>query len=512
MNFSQFAPIPQIKSLDLGETIGQGTFGFVKSAALKGDDKVIIAVKFVHIATSRANGMTDDDITREAVIHSKCSKNRNVLRVIDCDISKDYLWIAMEMADGGDLFDKIEPDVGVDADVAQFYYQQLVRAVEYLHVECGVAHRDIKPENILLDREGNLKVADFGLASQFRRKDGTKRVSRDKRGSPPYMAPEIIYSDGYYADDTDIWSIGVLLFVLLTGETPWSLPSEEDDYFRQFLMDGGNSNNGPWAKINLVELNLLRKILQPNPRKRAKLDQLRQHPWFKNRVAFANEDGVCTDPELLAKKLLCNMKVSLSDDDYISSTQEPLYNEPVQKFMATQPVANELAYLQHDSLHNGGHAFSQKSFTQNTAAKDVSLNSKYLGLAMLQFQDSSLHLPTLNFNPNKLTKFFSMEDISIILPLLESALHQSGVPVKPDLYKTFTDLRQVLGDDNVYPLSIDIKARDRKGWTLSGTICIIETAEKMKVISFGRRNGDPLEWRRLFKRITIICRAIVYTQ
>nr|CAI6412173.1 CLL_HP1_G0004520.mRNA.1.CDS.1 [Saccharomyces cerevisiae] len=62
------------------------------------------------------------------------------------------MWIILEMADGGDLFDKIEPNVGVDSDVAQFYFQQLVSAINYLHVECGVAHRDIKPENILLDK------------------------------------------------------------------------------------------------------------------------------------------------------------------------------------------------------------------------------------------------------------------------------------------------------------------------------------------------------------------------
>ena len=96
--------------------------------------------------------------------------------------------------------DRIEPDIGVDSDVAQFYFQQLVSAINYLHIECGVAHRDIKPENILLDKNGNLKLADFGLASKFKRKDGTLRISMDQRGSPPYMAPEVLYSEeGYYA-------------------------------------------------------------------------------------------------------------------------------------------------------------------------------------------------------------------------------------------------------------------------------------------------------------------------
>ncbi|AET40687.1 serine/threonine protein kinase CHK1 Ecym_6307 [Eremothecium cymbalariae DBVPG len=516
MNSSQVAPIPQIKDLELGETIGQGAFAFVKTASLKMDPRTIVAVKFIHLPTSRSHGMSDDDIMKEVLIHSKCSHHRNVLRVIDCNIAKEYLWIAMEMADGGDLFDKIEPNMGVDSEVAQFYYQQLVRAISYLHEECSVAHRDIKPENILLDRDGNLKLADFGLATQFKRKDGTKRVARDQRGSPPYMAPEIIYSNGYFADLTDIWSIGILTFVLLTGETPWNVPSEEDSYYDEFLAGGGNLNHGPWIKINLVELSLLRKILQPNPTKRATLLQLRQHPWFKTQVRFSDVNGMCNDPQLLARKLLSNLKVSLSDDEYAKSTQDPLFPNQKRIIMATQPVENELAHLVHDSVHANGTVFSQHHGSGLSACNDL-LMSQFTpdvskGLAILQFQVNVDSKVSHNFNPNKFTKFFSSEDIATILKQIEFALRQVGIPVKSDLYKSFRELEKVMDPKSVFPVSIDIKTRDRKGWVLSGSVCILEVDDTLKVIGFERKTGDPLEWRSLFKKITILCRDIVCTE
>lgn len=122
----------------------------------------------------------------------------------------------MEFAEGGDLFDKIgmvilcpylgetqtdrvrkEPDVGVPEDIAHFYFTQLISGVSFLHSK-GVAHRDIKPENMLLDRDGNLKIADFGLASLFALK-GQFKYSTTLCGSPPYVAPEVFISDIPYS-------------------------------------------------------------------------------------------------------------------------------------------------------------------------------------------------------------------------------------------------------------------------------------------------------------------------
>ncbi|CAD0108696.1 unnamed protein product [Aureobasidium uvarum] len=98
----------------------------------------------------------------------------------------------MELAEGGDLFDKIEADEGVGEDIAHFYFKQLVNAIAWCHGK-GVSHRDIKPENMLLTANGDLKLADFGLATAFLNpKTGDSKMCGLVCGSPPYIAPEII--------------------------------------------------------------------------------------------------------------------------------------------------------------------------------------------------------------------------------------------------------------------------------------------------------------------------------
>src|SRR5258706_5579165 len=130
-----------------------------------------------------------------------------------------WKWIGMEFAEGGDLFDKIEADVGVSEDIAHFYFTQLVSGVSFM-LSKGVSHRDIKPENLLLSETGNLKIADFGLATLFEY-NGSRKLSSTMSGSPPSIAPDVISCSkstqsrhrpqppGYAADMMDIWSCRV---------------------------------------------------------------------------------------------------------------------------------------------------------------------------------------------------------------------------------------------------------------------------------------------------------------
>lgn len=513
--------LPAIKDVVLGETIGQGAFACVKNAYLKADPSVVIAVKFVHIPSCKKIGLTEKDVVGEVVLHSKCCKHANILRVIDCNIIQDYLWIAMEMADGGDLFDKIEPDVGVDYEVAQFYFQQLVNAITYLHEECHIAHRDIKPENILLDKNGNLKLADFGLASRFKRKDGTLRLSSDHRGSPQYMAPEILMGVKYHPERTDVWSIGVLVFVLLTGETPWDLPMYTDENFQEFIRNEGNVAVGQWAKIEFRHLNLLRKILQPDPSRRATIRDLRSHPWFVNKPSFADSQGFCKNPGALAKKLFSSLKVSLSDDEYMRFTQDPLKDDYNVNFRATQPATNEYAGIEHDTLNIEVAGSTQKPYTQyatEVRKSDLLMSQESrwshlinTDIAALQFSDKSgsSFQPQFKFNPVRLTKFYSVQDMEIILPLFEHALRLAKINVRPDLCGHYLGLKKSLGSKGVFPLLINLRTQDGRGSNLNGVVIIKIVRENLKSINFERKTGDPLDWRRLFKKIALFCREII---
>ncbi|GMM54797.1 serine/threonine protein kinase [Maudiozyma humilis] len=538
-------PLPRIDGLELGETIGQGAFGCVRVAYQTVKPSALFAVKFMHMPTCAKSGMDPKDLVQEVKLQAKCSKHQNVLRVLDCRKSDEFLCVFLELAAGGDLFDKIEPDVGVDNDIAQFYFRQLVNALTYMHEECGIAHRDIKPENVLLDKNGNLKLADFGLASQFRRKDGSKRVSHDKRGSYPYMAPEILVSDSplYYADITDIWSIGILVFVLLTGEIPWELPTAEDDNFVNFTRNNGNLNLGPWAKIEFSDLNLLRKILQRDPKKRITLQQLKRHPWYTRPLDFASSNGMCSNPQLLARKLFAKLRISLSDENYDMFTQAPGVpgiasnrgDDGPGNFASTQPLNSEIGGILHDSLRTDDHVNSTQitTFSQyvprtaNTSAllkgddaddksakpKDERwkerINSDF---AMLQFHtNADLGQFRLNkVDPFKLDKFYSIHSMDDILPTLEKAFQLRSIMVKPDLLGAFKELLEKYGPDEVFPMHINIISKDRLKNNLAGVLTIIVIDEELKCINFQRKSGDPLEWRRLFKDITLYCRDLIY--
>ncbi|CUS21112.1 LAQU0S02e06128g1_1 [Lachancea quebecensis] len=513
-NFSQRSPLPKIKDLILGDTVGQGSFAFVKAACLESNPEKVVAVKFVHLPTCVKHGLSEKEAIQEVVIQSKCSDHLNILKVIDCNVTKNFLWIAMEMAGGGDLFDKIEPDVGVDTEVAQFYFKQLINALTYLHEKCGIAHRDIKPENILLDSDGNLKLADFGLASQFMRKDGTKRLSSDTRGSLPYMAPEILHARNYHADCTDIWSCGVLVFVLLTGETPWELPSNDDVQFREFSENSGNIVGGPWSKISLAQLNLVRKILQPDPKKRVTLGELRNHVWYTSLAPFSDKNGRCNNPQLLSQKLLSKLHVSLSDDEYTRCIKDDHWlRKPTHT--STQPIQSEIADLRRDSFGTSSRLATQYELLEQSNLGQAS-NSDYewtqqvhVDMATQQFQVNST--PEGAFiSTSILTKFYSLQDMSSILPMLEHTLRALGIPVKIGLYESFLELKDAHKLEDVFPVTIQVKTMDRKGWFLSGNVSLSKAYEGPVVISFNRRSGDPLEWRRLFKKVSLLCRDLIY--
>lgn len=113
----------------------------------------------------------------------------------------------------------VAPDVGVPEELAHFYFVQLLAGVDYLH-KSGIVHRDLKPENLLLDAEGNLKITDFGLSTVFIYQGGRRQLST-ACGTPPYSAPEIVLLN--YDERVDIWSCGIILYVLLVGSMPFSL-------------------------------------------------------------------------------------------------------------------------------------------------------------------------------------------------------------------------------------------------------------------------------------------------
>lgn len=151
----------------------------------------VFAVKFIHKDYAIRNGrISAKQLAMEVSLHSHVGQHPNIIEWFATGEDTVWRWIAMEFADGGDLFDKIEADKGVSEDIAHLYFLQLISGVSFMHSK-GVAHRDLKPENILLSDKGDLKLADFGMATLYQYQGKTKQ-STTMCGSPPYIAPEVL--------------------------------------------------------------------------------------------------------------------------------------------------------------------------------------------------------------------------------------------------------------------------------------------------------------------------------
>ena len=171
---------------------------------------------------------------------------------------------------GGELFDYIVSHGRMPEDRARRFFQQMLCAVEYCHRH-KVVHRDLKPENLLLDDNLNVKIADFGLSNIMT--DGN--FLKTSCGSPNYAAPEVISGKLYAGPEVDVWSCGVILYVLLVGRLPF-----DDDHIPSLFakIQRGVFTIPHWIPADAQAL--IRKMLQVNPVQRATIEEIRQDPWF----------------------------------------------------------------------------------------------------------------------------------------------------------------------------------------------------------------------------------------
>ncbi|KAE8216014.1 hypothetical protein CF327_g763 [Tilletia walkeri] len=314
------------------------------------------------------------------------------------------LYIVLELAAGGDLFDKIAPDYGLEQDLAQFYFKQLIGGLEYIHSQ-GVVHRDIKPENLLLDAEGNVKLADFGLCSVYKYK-GKEREMHGACGSLPYIAPEM-NGRPYRGEPVDVWSAGVVLFALLVGNTPWDEPTKRSPEYEAYLT-GELFKYDPWTRLEPDSLSLLRKMLEPDPAKRLRIDQIKSHRWYKRENRFMSAANRCTDPSLLAERLLhglvvsgdmhANLKMELHSDgkraevpDVISHTQPAEHFATPITFGPSFPSTN--APSPSDNWFNSRNV--QPPSTSSSQSTVVSLRTRGGGLKSLSVADAEAQLERL---------------------------------------------------------------------------------------------------------------------
>ena len=189
--------------------------------------------------------------------------------------SKDKIFMVMELVTGGDLFDKIAVEGPMKEHRAKDFFAQLLSALDYCHSH-GIFHRDLKPENVLLSSEGDVKLSDFGLGA-VRQEDtiASSGLLNTICGTPNYAAPEVLAKKQYSGAAADIWSLGVVLYVVLAG----CLPFDEDELVQVFhKISLAEYDTPPWLSDEAADI--LSGMITVDPEKRSTLKQLWEHPWM----------------------------------------------------------------------------------------------------------------------------------------------------------------------------------------------------------------------------------------
>ncbi|CAI6267467.1 unnamed protein product [Periconia digitata] len=293
----------------LGQTLGEGEFGKVKMGWKK-DSSVEVAIKLIRRETLGGNQNRLQKIYREIQI-LRGLEHPNIVRLHEMVETERHIGIILEYASGGELFDFILNHRYLKDGAARRLFAQLISGVGYLHKK-GIVHRDLKLENLLLDRNRNIIITDFGFANTFDANDevgeeiefnlgnkefikslgleggdGPRRgdLMQTSCGSPCYAAPELVVSDSLYTGrKVDVWSCGVILYAMLAGYLPF-----DDDPANP---DGDNINllykyivSTPLTFPEYVTphaRDLLKRILVPDPRKRADLFEVARHSWLSD--------------------------------------------------------------------------------------------------------------------------------------------------------------------------------------------------------------------------------------
>ncbi|XP_017225079.1 CBL-interacting serine/threonine-protein kinase 23 isoform X2 [Daucus carota subsp. sativus] len=277
---------------ELGRTLGEGSFAKVKFAK-NSETGENVAIKIIDKEKVLKHKMIGQ-IKRE-ISTMKLVRHPNVIRMHEVMASKTKIYIVLEFVTGGELFDRIASKGRLKEDEARKYFQHLINAVNYCHSR-GVFHRDLKPENLLLDANGVLKVSDFGLSAlpQQVREDGLLHTTC---GTPNYVAPEVINNKGYDGAKADLWSCGVILYVLMAGY----LPFEEANLMVLYKkINKADFSCPPWFSSSAKKL--IKRILDPSPVTRITIQEVIENEWFKKgyqRPKFEQEDVSLDDVDAI---------------------------------------------------------------------------------------------------------------------------------------------------------------------------------------------------------------------
>ncbi|XP_057867023.2 CBL-interacting serine/threonine-protein kinase 15-like [Cryptomeria japonica] len=266
---------------EIEKLIGEGEWGKVYRAVhTKTGDTVAIKLLDKKKLFTQSLRQIEKEIS-----NMRSLRHPNIVQLYEVMATKTKIYLIMEYVSGGDFFAKLEGVGSFGEEEARKYFQQLISAVDFCHSR-GVFHRDLKLENLLVDGDGNLKVADFGLSTL--KKEGGKL--HGMCGTPQYIAPEVYTSVfGYDGAKADVWMCGVILYLFLEGRYPFDNKNDGGFFRRLSFQKRDLRFDMPWFLSEKVQ-ELVAKVLDPNPKTRFSTRQIMEHSWFRKNFQAVNEN------------------------------------------------------------------------------------------------------------------------------------------------------------------------------------------------------------------------------
>lgn len=336
---------------EMGRLLGQGTFAKVYHGKNL-DTSESVAIKVINKDHVKREGLMDQ-ITREISV-MRLVRHPNVVVLKEVLATKRKIFFIMEYVRGGELFAKVLKGK-LSEDLARKYFQQLISAVDYCHSR-GVSHRDLKPENLLLDEDENLKISDFGLSAlpEQLRNDG---LLHTQCGTPAYVAPEVLRKRGYDGTKADIWSCGVILYVLLAGYLPFQDENMMKMYCKVFKAE---YQFPPW--FSTESKRLISKLLVADPGRRISIPAITRVPWFRKN--FTKPVGISIQDRMAEK----DRATDFQDTETVrSESGAPFYN--AFEFISSMSSGFDLSSLFEAAPRRCGSMFTSRCTAQAIMAK-----------------------------------------------------------------------------------------------------------------------------------------------
>ncbi|VDP13230.1 unnamed protein product [Onchocerca flexuosa] len=318
-------------------TLGDGAFGEVRLLIDSKNLQTTVAAKCMNANKSGKEEEFFKKLRREAFIMHILHNSEFVIHYIGMRYDEGRIEMFLEYADGGELFDHIEPDNGMPVRKAQGFFRQIIAGLKYIH-SMGIVHRDIKPENLLLMKNGQLRICDFGLATIFRHK-GVERKLKSRCGTVQYLSPQVLASD-YRGEPSDIWSCGIVLVAMLTGELPWEEAVKTSSAFKIWLTKYEWRYWPPWDRLFGAITDLLRKMLDVSEKRRIKIPEIEKHEFFvenidyeiPNAKAMRGDKNKATETATLPPKTMnvASIDENLSNlKEHNESAEPPIFLEKI---------------------------------------------------------------------------------------------------------------------------------------------------------------------------------------